>query len=153
MSQVTALAPAGGAQFLAQVLTLLLVSREQVTVIVTTSDGCRAEIPIRQGDHFAPPAPVAQTTLPCGWRPLSGIEARIVAAADELTGGGIGWTTIGELAQTIGEKPSPEFRCLVRNLADDDVGILETSTRYGVRLRRNWSAAAPDSHASHNGSS
>ena len=73
------------------------------------------------------PAPCPPEGLPAGALWLSPLERKIV---DGLRGND--WVVTAELAASIGEEPSSEFRAVVRNLAER--GILETNTRLGVRL-------------------
>lgn len=73
-------------------------------------------------------APAAQP--PPGFRRLSPLEERII---DGLAGKG--WVTTADLAVTIGEELTTDLRVVVRNLADGEGALLETNTRFGVRLR------------------
>lgn len=58
---------------------------------------------------------------------LSPLEARMVGGLQ-----GKGWMTTAALAGAVGEEPTSEFRCILRNLGER--GIVEMSHKSGVRL-------------------
>ncbi len=92
------------------------------SVRITDCDGFAVIVPVRVWPEPLPPAPP-----PAGGRPFSSLESKIVNGLS-----GRGWMVTADLAALIGEEPSPEFRCLVRNLGE--AGVIETSQKHGLRL-------------------
>jgi hypothetical protein len=99
--------------------------REPFVVVVKYHDGEEHAVPCRHWPEAGPPRPAPRPHA--GWAMFSPLEVRIV---EGLAGGA--WTTTAALAATIGEEPSSEFRCVLRNLGER--GVVETNQRLGVRL-------------------
>jgi hypothetical protein len=98
--------------------------RCRLSLVVERDDLARA----RSSAAQPPPARRApEGPPPPGFRPLSPLEAKIVAGL-----GGGAWVVTAALAESIGEELTSDFRAIVRNLSE--CGTLETNQRLGVRL-------------------